>query len=68
MVHSPDDAAAFDGLKQAVVRGEISVARLDASVRRILEAKARLGPALPYVQEIERVLREERQSYPVFTD
>ena len=28
---------------------------------------ARLGPALPYVQEIELVLREERQIYPVFT-
>ena len=43
VVHSPDDAAVFDGLKQAVERGEITVARLDASVRRILEAKARLG-------------------------
>ena len=43
VVHSPDDAAAFDGLKQAVERGEIAGARLDASVRRILEAKARLG-------------------------
>ena len=31
------------------------------------DAKVRLGPALPYVQEIERVLREERQIYPVFT-
>ena len=43
VVHSPDDAAAFDGLKQAVERGEITEARLDASVRRMLEAKARLG-------------------------
>ena len=43
VVHSPDDAAAFDGLKQAVERGQISQARLDASVRRILAAKARLG-------------------------
>ena len=43
VVHSPDDAAAFDGLKQAVARGAISETRLDASVRRILEAKARLG-------------------------
>ena len=31
------------------------------------DARARLGSALPYVQEIERVLREERQIYPVFT-
>jgi beta-glucosidase-like glycosyl hydrolase len=43
VVHSPDDAAAFDGLKQAVEGGQISQARLDASVRRILSAKARLG-------------------------
>ena len=43
VVHSPDDAAAFDGLKQAVERGELAGTRLDASVRRILEAKARLG-------------------------
>ena len=43
VIHSPDDAAAFSGLKQAVEAGEIPVARVDASVRRILEAKARLG-------------------------
>ena len=43
VLHSPDDAAAFDGLTQAVERGEIPAARVDASVRRILEAKARLG-------------------------
>ena len=43
VVHSPDDRAAFDGLSQAVARGEITEARLDASVRRVLEAKARLG-------------------------
>jgi beta-N-acetylhexosaminidase len=33
----------FAGLKSAVEAGEISEARLDASVRRILAAKARLG-------------------------
>jgi len=43
VLHSPDDAAAFDGLRQAVERGEISAAQVDASVQRILEAKARLG-------------------------
>ena len=32
------------------------------------KAKTRLGPALAYVQEIELVLREERQIYPAFTD
>jgi beta-N-acetylhexosaminidase len=43
VLHSPDDAAAFAGIKAAVVRGEITMARLDQSVRRILRAKARLG-------------------------
>ena len=45
-----------------ITGGATTVAAFDFN-----EAKARLGPALPYVQEIERVLREERQIYPVFT-
>ena len=43
VLHSPDDAAAFAGLRSAVAAGEISIARLDASVERILRAKARAG-------------------------
>ena len=43
VVHSPDDAAAFAGLRRAVDRGAITEARVDASVRRILAAKAALG-------------------------
>ena len=43
VVHSPDDRAAFNGLVEAVERGEVSEARVDASLRRILEAKATLG-------------------------
>jgi beta-N-acetylhexosaminidase len=43
VVHSPDDAAAADALKAAVASGRISMARLDASVQRLLTAKARLG-------------------------
>ncbi|MGH7745259.1 MAG: glycoside hydrolase family 3 N-terminal domain-containing protein, partial [Candidatus Dormibacteria bacterium] len=39
----PVPDAAFDALKEAVKSGRISRERLDASVRRILEAKARLG-------------------------
>lgn len=39
----PVPDAAFEGLQQAVKFGRISRERLDASVRRILEAKARLG-------------------------
>jgi beta-N-acetylhexosaminidase len=39
----PVPDAAFQGLQAAVRSGRISIGRLDASVRRILEAKARLG-------------------------
>jgi beta-N-acetylhexosaminidase len=39
----PVPDAAFDALKEAVKSGRISRERLDASVRRILQAKARLG-------------------------
>ena len=41
--HSPDDAAAFEGIREAVRKGEISETRLDESVARILSAKTRLG-------------------------
>jgi beta-N-acetylhexosaminidase len=43
LLHSPDDAAAFDGILGALKSGEIPMAQVDASVRRILEAKARAG-------------------------
>src|SRR6266852_1352976 len=39
----PVPDAAFEGLQGAARSGRISQARLDASVRRILQAKARLG-------------------------
>jgi beta-N-acetylhexosaminidase len=43
VLHSPDDSAAFAGIKAAVQSGEIPPARLDASVERVLRAKARAG-------------------------
>jgi len=43
VLHSPDDDAAFKGIKAALAAGEISEAQLNASVERILRAKARLG-------------------------
>jgi len=43
VLHSPDDAAAVAALKGAVQAGKITVAQVDASVRRLLQAKARLG-------------------------
>ena len=45
-----------------ITGGATAVAAFDFA-----DAKVRLGPALPYVQKIERVLREERQIYPVLT-
>jgi len=43
LLEPPVPDAAFEGLRVAVTFGRISKERLDASVRRILEAKARLG-------------------------
>jgi beta-glucosidase-like glycosyl hydrolase len=43
VLKSPDDAAAVAGIKAAVERGDIPMEQIDASVRRILRAKARLG-------------------------
>ena len=43
VLHSPDDAEAATALKAAITRGEIDIAQVDASVARILRAKARLG-------------------------
>lgn len=43
ILHPPDPAAAFTGLKAAVASGRIQAAQLDQAVRRILRAKAYLG-------------------------
>ncbi len=43
VLHSPDDAAAFAAMRDAVASGEIPMARIDQSVERILRAKARRG-------------------------
>jgi hypothetical protein len=43
ILHSPDDAAAFAAVRDAVKAGEIPMAQVDASVQRILRAKARMG-------------------------
>src|SRR5688572_30002158 len=43
VLHSPDDGAAFAGLKAAVQSGQIPAAQIDASVSRVLRAKARAG-------------------------
>lgn len=43
VLHSPDHPAAFAAVKAAVESGAIDRAQVDASVERILRAKARLG-------------------------
>lgn len=43
VLHSPDDAAAVAAVKAAVEAGKIPRAQVEASVRRLLQAKARLG-------------------------
>src|SRR5207237_187797 len=43
LLMTPVPDAAFEALREAVKSGRISKERLDASVRRILQAKARLG-------------------------
>lgn len=43
ILQSPDDAAAIAGVKDSVTAGTIPMAQVDASVRRILRTKARLG-------------------------
>ena len=43
VLHVRDDRSALSGLRAAVADGTIGMPRLDRSVRRLLEAKARLG-------------------------
>jgi beta-N-acetylhexosaminidase len=48
---APDARAAVDAIEAAVARGEITEARLDESVRRVLRAKRRVG--LTSAREVE---------------
>lgn len=43
VLHSPDNDAAFKGIKAAVAAGELSDAQITRSVERLLTAKARMG-------------------------
>jgi beta-glucosidase-like glycosyl hydrolase len=43
VLHSPDHAAAFAAVKAALSAGTIDAAQVDATVTRVLRAKARLG-------------------------
>lgn len=57
ILKSPDPTAAIAAISDAVERGEISRERIDASVKRILEAKARLGLHLRRIEPIDDVDR-----------
>jgi beta-N-acetylhexosaminidase len=43
VLHSPDPIAAFNGIKAAIASGRLSPALIDASVERVLRAKASVG-------------------------
>lgn len=67
ILYPPDTAEAFNAIKRAVLSGEIPEKRIDESVRRILEAKARLGldkNRFVDLNQIDRVLGsgEHRQA------
>ena len=55
VAHSPDDVAAAAGIRAAFDRGEITMARIDSSVRRVLTAKARLRLDESRLVDVERV-------------
>jgi len=60
---SPDIDAAIAGIKEAVARGEITEDRIDASVERILRAKAALGLNVNRavdLREVDRVMSNPR--------
>jgi beta-glucosidase-like glycosyl hydrolase len=43
VLNSPDEAAAAAAIKAAIEKGDLPLAQIDASVRRLLTVKARLG-------------------------
>ena len=55
ILKSPEQEAVMDALIQAAKKGEIPAARIDESVRRILEAKARLGLHKKRLVSVERL-------------
>ncbi len=55
VLHSPDPVAAFTGIRTAVARGRISQAQLDATVTRVLRAKAAVGLHLSRTIDLDAV-------------
>ncbi|HEY7181821.1 MAG TPA: glycoside hydrolase family 3 N-terminal domain-containing protein [Blastocatellia bacterium] len=60
---TPDIDAAISGIRGALARGEITEARIDASVERVLRAKAALGlnvNRMADLREVDRVMSNPR--------
>jgi beta-N-acetylhexosaminidase len=55
VLHSPDPIAAFTGIRAAVASGRITQAQLDASVARVLRAKASVGLHLQRAIDLDAV-------------
>ena len=55
VLHSPDPIAAFDGIKAALAAGRLSAAQVDASVERVLRAKASVGLHLQRAIDLDAV-------------
>ena len=55
VLHSPDPIAAFKGLKAALASGRLTQARVDASVTRVLRAKASVGLHLQKIVDLDAV-------------
>jgi beta-N-acetylhexosaminidase len=55
VLHSPDPAAAFKGLKTAVAAGRVSDSRLNDAIDRILRVKASLGLHEQRMVDLDRI-------------
>jgi beta-N-acetylhexosaminidase len=55
VLHSPDPIAAFNGVKAALASGRLSRAQVDASVERVLRAKASVGLHLQRAIDLDAV-------------
>ena len=55
VLHSPDPIAAFNGIKAALASGRLSQAQIDASVERVLRAKASVGLHLQRAIDLDAV-------------
>ena len=55
VLHSPDPIAAFNGAKAALASGRLTQAQIDASVERVLRAKASVGLHLQRAIDLDAV-------------